>query len=79
MRIRKIQEPGSRDAELWLEVAEAMRLFAAKGGAMPLKPGSEEGLVQARWLIEEFRVSQFAQSLGTAEPVSLKRIQKLLT
>jgi ATP-dependent helicase HrpA len=78
MRIRRIQEPGSRDAQLWFEVAEAMRLFAAKGGAMPLNPGSEESLVQARWLIEEFRVSQFAQSLGTAEPVSLKRIQKLL-
>jgi ATP-dependent helicase HrpA len=78
IRIRKLQEPGSRDSQLWFEVAEAIRLFAAKAGSMPLQPGSEDEVVQARWLIEEFRVSQFAQSMGTSEPVSLKRIQKLL-
>jgi len=27
-----------------------------------------------RWLIEEFRVSLFAQELGTAEKVSAKRL-----
>ncbi|MEY4989869.1 MAG: hypothetical protein RIS08_95 [Actinomycetota bacterium] len=78
MRIRKLQEPGSKDAQLWFEIAEAIRLFSSKGGTMPLQPGSADHLVQGRWLIEEFRVSQFAQSLGTSEPVSLKRIQKLL-
>ena len=31
-----------------------------------------------RWLIEEFRVSQFAQELKTAEPVSAKRLAKLV-
>jgi ATP-dependent helicase HrpA len=35
--------------------------------------------VRARWALEELRVSLFAQSLGTAEPVSLQRIKKLLT
>jgi ATP-dependent helicase HrpA len=79
IRIRKLQEPGSRDSQLWFEVSEAIRLFASKGGSMPLQPGSGENLVQARWLIEEFRVSQFAQSLGTSEPVSLRRIQKLFS
>lgn len=78
MRIRKLQEPGSKDSQLWFEVAEAIRLFNSKGGTMPLQSGAAEYLVQARWLIEEFRVSQFAQSLGTSEPVSLKRVQKLL-
>jgi ATP-dependent helicase HrpA len=78
IRIRKLQEPGSKDSQLWFEVAEAIRFFNSKGGTMPLEPGSAEHLIQARWLIEEFRVSQFAQSLGTSEPVSLKRVQKLL-
>jgi ATP-dependent helicase HrpA len=27
-----------------------------------------------RWMLEELRVSFFAQSLGTAEPVSAKRL-----
>ena len=29
-----------------------------------------------RWMIEELRVSLFAQRLGTARPISLRRIQK---
>lgn len=40
------------------------------------RPGPE--LRQARWLIEEFRVSLFAQQLGTSTTVSEKRIRKLL-
>ena len=34
-----------------------------------------EQLAGLRWMIEEFRVSLFAQKLGTAYPVSLRRIQ----
>jgi ATP-dependent helicase HrpA len=34
--------------------------------------------VRARWLLEEYRVSLFAQRLGTAEPVSLQRITRAL-
>ena len=36
-------------------------------------------LVTARWLLEELRVSLFAQQLGTAGPVSLQRVRKALT
>ena len=31
-----------------------------------------------RWILEEFRVSLFAQELGTAEPVSAQRLKALL-
>jgi len=31
-----------------------------------------------RWMLEEFRVSVFAQELGTAQPVSAKRLEALL-
>jgi ATP-dependent helicase HrpA len=31
------------------------------------------------WLLEELRVAQFAQGLGTREPVSAKRVRTLLT
>ena len=33
-------------------------------------------LVEFGWLLEELRISLFAQPLGTQEPVSLKRLQK---
>jgi ATP-dependent helicase HrpA len=35
----------------------------------------EDRLAELRWMIEEFRVSVFAQQLGTAYPVSIRRIQ----
>ena len=34
--------------------------------------------VEAGWLMEELRVSLFAQSLGTAQPVSAKRVRGVL-
>ena len=40
------------------------------------KLGSAAG--EFRWLVEEFRVSLFAQELGTAEPVSVVRLTRAL-
>ena len=37
-----------------------------------------EQLAGLRWMIEEFRVSLFAQKLGTAHPVSVRRIQQAM-
>jgi ATP-dependent helicase HrpA len=60
-------------------VETAVALYTDAGGRIPLAPGSSPALVHARWMLEEFRVSLFAQSLGTAESVSLQRIRKVLT
>ncbi|MCG8415389.1 MAG: ATP-dependent RNA helicase HrpA, partial [Pseudomonadales bacterium] len=38
----------------------------------------EEEIDSFRWMIEEYRVSLFAQSLGTRMPVSAKRLEKAL-
>jgi len=40
------------------------------------KYGACEELTEFRWMLEEFRVSLFAQDLGTAYPVSEKRLVK---
>jgi len=34
-------------------------------------------LIRFRWLLEELRVSQFAQELKTLTPVSVKRLEEL--
>jgi len=39
------------------------------------EPEKRELLEEFRWLLEEWRVSLFAQPLGTQEPVSLKRLE----
>ncbi|MET1044842.1 MAG: DUF3418 domain-containing protein, partial [Microbacteriaceae bacterium] len=60
------------------EVQGSTARYQAAGGTLPLAPGSAPTLVHARWLLEELRVSLFAQQVGTAEPVSSQRIRKLL-
>ncbi|MGK0272929.1 MAG: ATP-dependent helicase HrpA, partial [Cocleimonas sp.] len=40
------------------------------------KYGPSKELTEFRWMLEEFRVSLFAQDLGTAYPVSEKRLRK---
>ena len=36
----------------------------------------KEGIEQLRWMVEEYRVSVFAPEVGTAFPVSAKRLKK---
>jgi len=46
------------------------------GGAFE-KSAPPERREAYRWLLEEFRVSLFAQELGTAQPVSAQRLRAL--
>ena len=55
-----------RTAQLAPYVAAAAKLREREGGDA------------LRWLIEEFRVSLFAQELGTAEPVSAVKLDRVL-
>jgi ATP-dependent helicase HrpA len=77
-RTSKLLEDMERDRRLEIELNQAILLFENAGGSIPLKDGMPENIVKARWALEEFRVSLFAQNLGTAEPVSIERIKKIL-
>jgi ATP-dependent helicase HrpA len=55
---------------------ERVRLIAPWVEAAPRVP--EEHRETYRWMLEEYRVSVFAQELGTRVPVSPKRLEKLL-
>lgn len=74
LRLNKAPHLGPRDEE----VSKELRLHWAR--YTQLRDGIEihdnELMVQLRWMLEEYRVSLFAQSLGTKIPVSDKRIQK---
>jgi ATP-dependent helicase HrpA len=56
-----------------LQEAYLHRLDALPAGGQP-----SAGLVPVRWLLEEYRVSLWDQSRGTARPVSDTRIRKAL-
>lgn len=74
LRGERLRQDPSRDQLRMLQVMPYWRAWlqhraAGKDGA---------GLDELRWLIEEWRVSLFAQELKTAEPVSAKRLAKAL-
>jgi ATP-dependent helicase HrpA len=78
-RIGKLGENLGRDRVWMTEVQTATARYELAGGRLPLTPDSAVSIVRARWLLEELRLSLFAQHLGTAEPVSLQRIVRVLS
>ncbi|MFJ6678964.1 ATP-dependent RNA helicase HrpA [Microbacterium sp. NPDC091382] len=78
-RVDALSDNAGRDRQRMTEFERAAAMFTDAGGTLPLPADAPAHLVHARWLLEEFRVSLFAQRLGTAEPVSLQRISKALS
>ena len=59
--------------------AEQMKPFEEALVSLEQRKGTNTRLIDDyRWLLEEYRVSVFAQDLGTAQPVSAKRLQAKL-
>lgn len=78
LRMEALPANPGRDRAWQNDVDRALVLFADAGGKIPLPVDAPPHLERTRWLIEEFRVSLFAQQLRAAEAVSLTRIQKAL-
>ena len=80
-RLAKAAESPARDESLAWQVAEVAKAYDDAAAASAAAPDSarDARLATARWMLEEFRVSLFAQQLGTAHPVSAKRIRSVLT
>jgi ATP-dependent helicase HrpA len=75
-RWRKLEQLHPKDAELMARVHEATRRLAQwSEGASAAWPWPAP-IVRYRWMLEEFRVSLFAQALGTAVPVSQRRLEE---
>ncbi|HZL45959.1 MAG TPA: DUF3418 domain-containing protein, partial [Opitutaceae bacterium] len=74
LRADRWKENQTRDAERAKRLAPYVKAVAA----LPAEPGASEAAEHYRWLVEEFRVSLFAQELGTAEPVSTVKLDREL-
>ncbi|MGB7304951.1 MAG: DUF3418 domain-containing protein, partial [Burkholderiaceae bacterium] len=76
MRLERVRADPGRDTKHRTNITELMtgyrRLIRDRRGL------DDQQLENFRWLIEELRVSMFAQSLRTPTPVSLKRLNKML-
>ena len=75
LRIDKLKADAARDARQFAEFQPLLqnyqRALAQRGGVM------DSRLSEFRWLLEELRISLFAQELRTPMPVSVKRLYKV--
>ena len=68
----------AKDKERAALVAPYVARWKALAANPPKAPEARARLEAFRWLIEEFKVSVFAQELGTAVPVSPQRLDQHL-
>jgi len=75
VRLEKLRADPARDARL---MAEWSQIAAPWQRALKdRQKSSDPRMIEFRWLLEELRVSLYAQELRTPMPVSVKRLQKV--
>ncbi len=77
LRLDKLKADPGRDARQMADYAPLWTNYERKALQLAKQGMVDEQLVQFRWLLEELRVSLFAQELRTPVPVSVKRLQKM--
>lgn len=77
-RLDKVAQDVNRDRAAMLRIEKVQQAYQQLLNKLPKsKPISDE-ILEIRYMIEELRVSLFAQQLGTAYPISDKRILNLI-
>jgi len=74
LRAERLRQDPAKDQQRMLQVMPYWREYLQHRAAGT----AAQDLAELRWLVEEWRVSLFAQELKTAEPVSAKRLAKAL-
>ncbi len=77
-RLEKLPHSVNRDRELMASVQDIAAEHEDVVSGLPADRRDSAAAVDVRWMLEELRVSYFAQTIGTAYPVSDKRIRKAL-
>jgi ATP-dependent helicase HrpA len=78
VRLDALPERPERDRQLMWRVELVQQSYDEALAALPRGRAPSPELAGVQWMIEELRVSFFAQQLGTAYPISEKRIQRVL-
>ncbi|HEX8957373.1 MAG TPA: DUF3418 domain-containing protein, partial [Burkholderiaceae bacterium] len=77
VRIDKLRADPTRDARAQAEWAQAAAPWQRTQKERRTAKDADPKMVEYRWLLEELRVSLYAQELRTPMPVSVKRLQKV--
>jgi ATP-dependent helicase HrpA len=78
VRLEKLPSSVNRDRQLMDQVTSLQEAYLNRVAALPEGRPPGPALERVRWMLEEYRVSLWAQHLGTAYPVSDTRIRKAL-
>ena len=74
LRLDKLKGDAARDAQRLTELRPLDQRYTRR--LAELKGTHDARLDEFRWLLEELRISLFAQELRTPQPVSVKRLEK---
>ncbi|SFL64471.1 ATP-dependent RNA helicase HrpA [Rugamonas rubra] len=77
VRIEKLRTDPARDAKLMAEWQQAATLYLRASKDRQAGKNTDPKMTEFRWMLEELRVSLYAQELRTPMPVSVKRLQKV--
>ena len=77
-RRERLDSQVAKDAQLMAQVADVQEAYLHQVAALPAGRPPGAALRRVRWMLEEYRVSLWAQQLGTAHAVSDQRIRKAL-
>jgi ATP-dependent helicase HrpA len=77
-RLETVLQQPSRDQDWMARVHDVQGAYQDMLASLPPGAASTEPVADVRWMIEELRVSFFAQSLGTRHAVSEKRIHRAI-
>jgi ATP-dependent helicase HrpA len=75
MRLEKLRTDAARDTQRLAEMRPLEQRWQRR--LAELKGQADARLDEFRWLLEELRISLFAQELRTPQPVSVKRLEKV--
>ena len=76
VRLEKLRRGGANDARRLAEILPLQQRFESKARNAAARGRRDPELARHRWLLEEYRVSVFAQELGTAFSVSRKKLDE---
>jgi ATP-dependent helicase HrpA len=74
IRLDKLQNSPNKDHKVRSEVSEFWDRYKTYCQGQEDGTENDERWIEYRWMVEEFRVSQFAQTLKTSMPISGKRL-----
>lgn len=77
-RLEKMAQNASRDRVHMLKIEQIQQLYQQWLNRLTPAHRQQPQVTEIRWMIEELRVSYFAQQLGTPYPISEKRIQQAM-